>query len=207
MRSRRLIALSWALVLVMLALGPTAPPARAETVDASAKIDPALRALMQARPLALLPVIVEMQQPASPFSAAANVGRANEALDLLRLNGTPVAGLALIDAAAGFANAAGIDAISLVPTVAYIHHDATVAPASERASSARALGLDPLPTPPPLPTVPPLPTATPTSTPAATPAPTPSLTPAATPTTAPTPVPTPVPTPDPTPVPPTPDPT
>ena len=195
MRSRRLIGLSCALVLA-LALVPTAPPARADTEN-SAKIDPALRALMQAHPLALLPVIVEMQQPASPFSAAANVGRANEALDLLRLN----------DAAAGFANAAGIDAISLVPTVAYIHHDATVAPASERASSARALGLDPLPTPPPLPTVPPLPTATPTSTPAATPAPTPTLTPAATPTTAPTPVPTPVPTPDPTPVPPTPDPT
>src|SRR5439155_7859426 len=47
MRSRRLIALSSALVLVTLALGPTAPPARAETVDASAKIDPALVALIR----------------------------------------------------------------------------------------------------------------------------------------------------------------
>src|SRR5256885_13855789 len=132
MRSRRLIALSWALVLVTLALGPTAPPARAETVVASAKIDPALLALMQARPLSLLPVIVEMQPPAPPFSAVANVDRANEALDLLRLNGTPVAGLALIDAAAGFANAAGIQAISLVPTVAYIHREIGRASCRER---------------------------------------------------------------------------
>src|SRR5438445_5976815 len=134
MRSRRLVGLSCALVLA-LALMPTAPPARADSEN-STKIDPALRALMQAHPLALLPVIVEMQQPAPPFSSTANVDRANEALDLLRLNGTPVAGLALIDAAAGFANAAGIDALSLVPTVAYIHYDATVAPAIERASGA-----------------------------------------------------------------------
>ncbi len=54
--------------------------------------------------------------------------RALAALDLLRLLGTPVAGLPLIDAAAGFANAAGINALSLVPTVAFIHHDRTVGP-------------------------------------------------------------------------------
>ena len=192
MRSRRLISLTWALLLVTLALGPTAPPARADSLDGSAKIDPALRALMQARPLSPLPVIVEMQPPAPPFTAAANLDRTNEALDLLRLNGTAVAGLALIDAAAGFANAAGIQAISLVPTVAYIHHDATVAPASEAAGTVAAVALDPLPTatPPPLP---PLPTATPTPTPAPTLAPTPV------PTAAPTPVPTPSPTPTPTP--------
>src|SRR5437879_7449716 len=44
-----------------------------------------------------------------PFIGAPNVGRALEALDLLRFNGVPVAALSLIDAAAGFANAAGID--------------------------------------------------------------------------------------------------
>src|SRR2546427_3571220 len=92
------------------------------------KIDPALRALMQADPLALLPVIVEMQQPLPPFVGAPNVDRALAALDLLRVYGIPVAALSLIDAAAGFANAAGIDALSLVPTVAFIHHDATVGP-------------------------------------------------------------------------------
>src|SRR5437899_10308377 len=69
-----------------------------------------------------------MQQPLPPFIGAPNVGRALEALDLLRFNGVPVAALSLIDAAAGFANAAGIDALSLVPTVAFIHHDATVGP-------------------------------------------------------------------------------
>jgi serine protease AprX len=220
---RGLVRLTWALLLVTLALGPTAPPARADSSDGSAKIDPALRALMQARPLSPLPVIVEMQPPAPPFTATANVDRANEALDLLRLNGTAVARLALIDAAAGFATAPGIQAISLVPTVAYIHYDATVTPASEASSNRIALGLDPLPTPPPpLPTAPPLPTPPPlpTSTPAPTPAPTvaptpaptvaptppPTVAPTPTPTVAPTPSPTPAATPDPTPVP-TPDPT
>src|SRR3989449_7334405 len=92
------------------------------------KIDPALRALMQAEPPAPLPVIVEMQQPLPPFVGAPNVDRALAALDLLRVYGIPVAALSLIDAAAGFANAAGISAMSLVPTVAFIHHDATVGP-------------------------------------------------------------------------------
>src|SRR5438876_3202792 len=92
------------------------------------KIDPALRDLMQANPLALLPVIVEMQQPLPPFLGAPNVDRALEALDLLRQFGIPVAALSLIDGAAGFANAAGISALSLAPTVAFIHHGATVGP-------------------------------------------------------------------------------
>src|SRR2546425_7552946 len=53
------------------------------------KVDPALRVLMQADPLALLPVIVEMQQPLPPFVGAPNVDRALEALDLLRVYGIP----------------------------------------------------------------------------------------------------------------------
>jgi len=203
MRRRRIFTLCWAFLLVALSLGPTAPPARAATADTT-KIDPALLLLMQARPLSLLPVIVEMQHPVPPFSAAANVDSANAALDLLRLNGTPVAGLSLIDAAAGFANAVGIDAISLVPTVAYIYYDAAVAPASEVANSPAALALDPLPTsPPPLPTPTPLPSATPAPAPLPTPTPTPTpvATPVATsaptdsttsPTTAPSPTPAPV---------------
>src|ERR1700716_724507 len=112
MRSR-LLGVSCALVVLAFALLPTMPTAQAQS-PAVDKIDPALRALMVARPLSLFPVIVEMQPPRPPFNVAANVGRANEALDLLRLNGTAVAGLALIDSAAGFANAAGVNAISLV---------------------------------------------------------------------------------------------
>src|SRR5438034_238442 len=83
---------------------------------------------MPAEPQRLLPVIVEMQQPLPPFLGAVNVDRALEALDLLRFNGVAVAPLSLIDSAAGFANAAGISALSLVPTVAFVHHDATVGP-------------------------------------------------------------------------------
>ncbi len=206
MRGRRLIGIGCVLATVLLAVTPMVPTARAETVQN--KIDPALRERMQAHPLSLLPIIVEMEPATAPTAGAANVDRANEAMDLLRLYGTPVAGLALIDSAAGFANAPGIEAISLSPTVAYVHLDATVAP---------ALGLEPLPTPPPptlpplpLPTAPPtpaptapptpVPTAAPTSVP--TPTPTPVPTPAATPVPTPTLAPTPTPTPDPTPTPP-----
>jgi serine protease AprX len=189
---RRLIAITCVLVTLLLAVAPTTPTARAESTVQD-KIDPALRTLMQAHPASLLPVIVEMQPAAAPFVGAPNVARANQAMDLLRLYGTPVAGLALIDSAAGFANATGIEAITLSPTVAYVHLDATVAP---------AITLDPLPTPSPLPTLPPLPTLTATPTPVPTPPPTPvpTATPTAVPPT-PTPVPTAPPTPAPTPTP------
>ncbi len=127
MNRRRLLGIGCALVALALVLGPAAPSAQAQLI-AGDKVDPALRELMQADPLALLPVIVEMQQPLPPFIGAPNVNRALEALDLLRIYGVPVAALSLIDAAAGFANAAGIEALSLVPTVAFVHHDATVGP-------------------------------------------------------------------------------
>src|SRR5438874_2757994 len=104
---------------------PPPPPPPSLIAD---KIDPDLRALMQADPLAVLPVIVEMQPPLPPFVGGANVGRALQALDLLRLYGVPVAALSLINSAAGFANAAGISALSLVTTVAFIHHDRTIGP-------------------------------------------------------------------------------
>jgi len=117
---------------------PVAPPLPVQSLAAAAssptqlaaadKIDPALRDLMQANPQALLPVIVEMEHPVAPFVGAPNVDRALTALDLLRQSGISVAGLSLIDGAAGFANAAGINAVSLVPAVARIHHDATVGP-------------------------------------------------------------------------------
>ncbi len=153
--NRRLLGISCALVALALALGSAASPVRAQLLVPAPppapvtapppvivpaptaavapsliadKIDPALLALMAADPQKLLPVIVEMQAPLPPFVGAPNVNRALEALGLLRLYGIPVAALSLIDAAAGFANAAGISALSLVPTVAFIHHDATVGP-------------------------------------------------------------------------------
>src|SRR5438046_590544 len=106
---------------VAVTVNPAVPPI-------TDKIDPALLALMAADPQRLLPVIVEMQHPLPPFLGQANVSRALEALDLLRLYGIPVAGLSLIDGAAGSSTAAGIGALSLAPTVAFIHHDATVGP-------------------------------------------------------------------------------
>jgi serine protease AprX len=122
---RRLLGICCA--LAALALAPAASPLRAQLIIED-KVDPALRALMAVDSQRLLPVIVEMQQPLPPFIGAPNVDRALEALDLLRLNGVAVAPLSLIDAAAGFANATGIEALNLVPTVARIHHDATVGP-------------------------------------------------------------------------------
>ena len=202
----RLIGFSCALALIALALVPMLPPSRALT-NAPEKIDPALQTMMTARPLALLPVIVEMQPPTA---SVGNVDRANQALDLLRLNGAAAVGLPLLGSAAGFANAAGIDAMSLVPTVAYIHYDATVVPDVVVPDAASNRALDPVPTP--LPSISPLATPTPTpADPSPTPAPTPTAAPTATtPPPTPTPTPTPTPSPDPTPLPtasPTPAPT
>src|SRR5947208_1033714 len=173
----RLIGFSCALALIALALVPMLPPSRALT-NAPEKIDPALQTMMTARPLALLPVIVEMQPPTA---SVGNVDRANQALDLLRLNGAAAVGLPLLGSAAGFANAAGIDAMSLVPTVAYIHYDATVVPDVVVPDAASNRALDPPPTP--LPSISPL--APPTPAPAPTPTPTASPTPTSTPTASP----------------------
>src|SRR5207245_5437277 len=115
MRRGRVMGLSGVLVVLALALAPMAPPARAVTTVPD-KVDPALRVLMQARPTALLPVIVEMQPPAAPFTAASSANRAHEALELLRLNGTAAVALALIHSAAGFAHATGIESAKLVAT-------------------------------------------------------------------------------------------
>ncbi|HKW78238.1 MAG TPA: S8 family peptidase [Candidatus Limnocylindria bacterium] len=111
---------------VLIALLVPAAVARAEIPPD--KVDPALRSRMLADPLALLPVIVEMQPPSRPFVGVPTIARANEAMDLLRLNGRAIGALSLVNGAAGIANAAGIEAINLVPTVAYVHYDATVGP-------------------------------------------------------------------------------
>jgi serine protease AprX len=194
MKRRRLLGTACAFVVLSFALLPAAPPTRAAVPD---KVAPALRDMMRANPLALLPIIVEMQHPPPPFVGAVNVNRANEALDLLRRTGVPVAGLSLIDSAAGFANAAGIDTLSLLPTVAYIHHDATVRPLADATETTRmASEIPPVPPPPvPAPTPTPIPTVAPTPAPiptvAPTPAPTPTVAPTTTPTVAPTPAPAP----------------
>ena len=204
MRGRWLPAISCALLVLAQSLASPASPAHAETLPQE-KIDPALLSRMQADPLAVLPVIVEMQHAATPFTGAPNLGRANAGLDLLRQHGTAVGALSLIGSAAGFANASGIEALSLLPAVAYIHHDATVGALAGAAEASPLRAEIPPPTLTPLPTLIPTPTPTPTPVPTATPTPQPTASPTpeqtATPTPAPTPEPTATPTPEPTPTP------
>ena len=133
MNRRRLFGVTGA--LAALALAPT----RARALSGN-NVDPALRELMADNSFALLPVIVEMRPAVPPFVGGANLGRALQALSLLSAYGVPVAPLALINAAAGFANAAAINVLSLIPTVAFIHHDRTVGP--------KATAAPPPPTPP-----------------------------------------------------------
>jgi serine protease AprX len=199
MTGRRLVAVICAVLVLAQTVVSPGSLAVAEILPQD-KIDPVLRNRMQADPVALLPIIVEMQSPAAN-TGASNVVRAVEAMDLLRQLAVPVAPLSLIDGAAGFADASGIEALSLVPAVAYIHHDATVVPLSDPSvlpSSARA-EIPPLPTLPPIiPTPTPAPTLTPTPvpTPPATPSPTPTATPTGTPTSAPTATPSATPSPE-----------
>src|SRR5687768_10651399 len=198
MRGRQLVV-AVACTLLVFAQVFAGPPSEATAeVLPDEKIDPALRSRMQADPLAVLPVIVEMQHPAAPFAPTPNLDRANAALGLLRQYGIPVGALSLLGSAAGFANASGISALSLLPTVAYIHHDATVGPlsgAAEAPPAARA-EIPPPPTLPPLPTI--APTASPTPVPTANPTPTPTAAPTPEPTAAPTPEPSATPVPEPT---------
>ncbi|HEY3060636.1 MAG TPA: S8 family peptidase, partial [Chloroflexota bacterium] len=122
----------FALVLLLATLGPAT--VRAQILPPNPKISPALLTRMASNALALQPVIVEMEGAAPPFSGLVNVQRAQLALNLLTIYGQAVGGLPIVDAAAGWANAAGITAISLVPGVAYIHEDATVSPRRTTAS-------------------------------------------------------------------------
>ena len=188
-------ALTIATVVVLLL---TLTPAVARADGLTDKIDPVLQQRMQADPTALLPVIVEMQQPTG---ALTNVDRAQQAMDVLRANGTAAGALTIIDAAAGFAAAPGIDALSLLPDVAYIHYDATVRAGAATDDGTRAAREIP-PTPPPAPTLPPASPTLPPSSPTL-PPPTPTLGPL--PTTTIAPLPTTL-TPSPTPQPPAPDP-
>src|SRR5262245_16798365 len=113
------------LVIILLVPALGRGTAHAGTTN-SQKIEPILQQQMAADPTRLLPVIVEMAHATSPFPSRPNEQLAQLALSLLGLFGQPVGGLALIDGAAGFANAAGVTAISQDPRVAFIHQDSVV---------------------------------------------------------------------------------
>jgi serine protease AprX len=120
--SRSHLAIAIALIVMLPGLTLARPAA---AISLGAPIDPALLQQMQANPAATLPVILEMEHVASPL-AGANAQLAQRALSLLQLNGQAQVALPLLASAAGLANAAAINVLSLAPGVAYIHFDAPV---------------------------------------------------------------------------------
>jgi len=119
-----------ALLLAMVVLTPhvVTTPARAESIPQSLKIAPALLDRIASDPLKLQPVIVEMQHASLPFGGQPNVQLAQQALTLLSTSGVPVGTLPIVDGAAGWLAGAGIQALALLPNVAYIHDDTSVSP-------------------------------------------------------------------------------
>jgi serine protease AprX len=119
-----------------LALLISALPTSAQT-SATQKIAPALQALMTANPVQMQPIILEMTEPSAPFSSRSNLTLAQQAVSILQANGQVVGALPILDGAAGYANAAGILAMSLLPQVATIDQDAVVR--ARRPSNSRPL--------------------------------------------------------------------
>ncbi|MDQ6669807.1 MAG: S8 family peptidase [Chloroflexota bacterium] len=91
---------------------------------------------MLASPTQMLPVIVQVNAATPPFAAGVNVTLAQQALNILRTNGQVVGALPIINAAAGWADAAAITAMSLLPQVAEIDQDAPVQPRRSTATGA-----------------------------------------------------------------------
>jgi serine protease AprX len=111
--------------LLVLPYGPQPVAAQTSTQD---KIASSLQAQMAANPAALLPVIIEMAEASVPFANSPNQQLAQQAVTILQTNGQAVGALPIISGAAGYANAAGILAISLLPQVATIDQDSVVQP-------------------------------------------------------------------------------
>src|SRR5206468_12578363 len=118
------------LVIVCTALAPLALPISPRPVSAQTsatpKIATALQALMTANPTQLQPIILQMTESSAPFTSSSNLTLAQQAVSILRANGQVVGALPILDGAAGYANAAGIVAMSLLPQVATIDQDAVV---------------------------------------------------------------------------------
>jgi serine protease AprX len=123
---RFVLVLVFALGLVAPGVGATG--ARAEAGPTGLKIAPTLLSRITTDPLTLQPVIVEMSHAGLPFGSQPNLGLAQQALSLLSAAGVPVRALPIVDSAAGWLSGAGIQALALLPNVAYIHDDTTVSP-------------------------------------------------------------------------------
>src|SRR5438309_705186 len=117
---------------VSLALAVVAMPRAVSLGVAQAanqqKIAPSLLAQMQAHPLQRVPVIVEMRSAGTPATGRSNVDLAQQALAILQAHGRALGGLPIVSGAAGYANAAEIQAISVLPQVDIVEPDAFVGP-------------------------------------------------------------------------------
>ena len=120
---RPLVSAVWLVAAVV----PLAVPARAQSLNLQ-KVSPALVTDMTATPLALIPVIVEMAAASPPFAPGTNLALAQQAVTILNADGQAVGALPLIQAAAGYATSAGIQAMSQLPQVAAIEEDSVVRP-------------------------------------------------------------------------------
>jgi serine protease AprX len=116
---KRFVLTIW-LVLASLAPSVAAPAPAAASI---ASIDPQLQQLLAANPLQRQPVILEMQPSAVPGAGAQ---LAQQAFNLLQLDGVAQVQLPLLGSAAGLANSAEVSALSVLPGVAYVHYDAPV---------------------------------------------------------------------------------
>src|SRR6266567_6033467 len=135
---RQFVVVALALVpTIALALPLSAAPASADSSNAQLKISAALQAQMASNPLQRLPIILELDPPILRSSGVVSNGAlAQPAVAILQAHGQAVGGLPIIAGAAGYATAAGIQAMSLLPQVVAIEQDAVVRPRRPANSNA-----------------------------------------------------------------------
>jgi serine protease AprX len=114
-------------LVALLALPITPLPISAQT-SSQQKISPSLLAQITANPVERVPIIVQLNTPGPPATRGMNLTLAQQAVSILQANGQSVGALPIVQGAAGYANAAGIQVMSALPQVAAIHQDAVVRP-------------------------------------------------------------------------------
>src|SRR5229473_3439647 len=127
-RLRHFLQVALALVAAFaLAIPLSSVPVYAQA-NSQQKISAALLAQMASNPLQRVPIILELNPATLRLSSGNNVALSQFAVAILQANGQAVGGLPIIEGAAGYATAAGIQAMSLLPQVASIEQDAVVCP-------------------------------------------------------------------------------
>ena len=101
-----------ALTLLAVVTHPSSATVADALVLNTEKIAPSVLARMQAAPLQRIPIILEMNPATAPFPSGVNAALAQQAVTILGLHGQVFGGLPIVNGAAGYANAAEIQAIS-----------------------------------------------------------------------------------------------